>query len=79
MLSPTAPNSVNILSKFNNLSRSKLYRPEKSLHFLVNNPDTGLQIKVNPEYDLHFVIFTGLVKAEAGSAEEQPARNYPSV
>jgi hypothetical protein len=36
-------------------------------------------IKVNPEYDLHFVIFAGLVKAEAGSAEEQPARNYPSV
>lgn len=57
----------------------QVYRPKKSLHFLVNNPDTGLQIKVNPEYNLHFVIFARLDKAEAGSAEEQPARNYPSV
>jgi hypothetical protein len=46
---------------------------------LVNNPDTSLQIKVNPKYSLHFFIFAWLAKAEAGSAEEQPGRNYPSV
>jgi hypothetical protein len=52
-----------------------MYRPEKSLHLLINNPDTSLQIKINPEYHLHYSIFAKLVKAEAGSAEEQPARN----
>jgi hypothetical protein len=52
-----------------------LYRPEKSLHLLVNNPDASLQIKVNPKYRLHLSIFAWLAKAEAGSAEEQPARN----
>ena len=57
----------------------KLYRPEKSLHLLVKNPDTSLQIKVNPEYCLHFSIFAWLGKAEAGAAEEHPARNHPSV
>jgi hypothetical protein len=46
---------------------------------MVNNPDTSLQIKLNPEYHLHFSTFAWLVKAEAGSAEEQPARNYTSV
>jgi len=56
-----------------------VYRPEKSVHLLVKNPDTSLQIKDNPEYGLHFSIFAWLAKAEAGSAEEQPARNYPSV
>jgi hypothetical protein len=56
-----------------------VYRPEKSLHLLVNNPDTSLQIKDNPEYCLHFSIFAWLAKAEAGAAEEHLARNYPSV
>ena len=56
-----------------------MYRPEKSLHLLVKNPDTSLQIKVNPEYCLHFSIFAWLGKAEAGAAEEHPARNHPSV
>ncbi|MEO6903143.1 MAG: transglutaminase-like domain-containing protein, partial [Bacteroidia bacterium] len=30
-----------------------LYRPEKSLHFLVNNPVTSLHIFFNPKYTLH--------------------------
>ena len=30
-----------------------MYRPEKSLHFLVNNPVTSLHIFFNPEYHLH--------------------------
>ena len=30
-----------------------LYRPEKSLHYLVNNPVASLHIFLNPEYHLH--------------------------
>ena len=30
-----------------------MYRPEKSLHFLVKNPVTNLHILFNPEYRLH--------------------------
>lgn len=33
--------------------RESMYRPEKSLHFLVNNPVTSLHIFFNPVYHLH--------------------------
>lgn len=32
-----------------------MYRPEKSLHFLVNNPVTSLHIFFNPKYTLHLL------------------------
>jgi len=35
--------------------RIYLYRPEKSLHFLVNNPVTSLHIFLNPKYPLHLL------------------------
>jgi hypothetical protein len=31
-----------------------LFRPEKSLHLLVDNPDTSLQFKVSTGYGLQY-------------------------
>ena len=50
-------------------------RPKKSLHFLVNNPNTNLHIFFNPKYHLHFFYICGGDKTETSNAEEQIVRD----
>jgi len=54
---------------------SIMSRPKKSLHFLVNNPNTNLHIFFNPKYHLHFFYICGGDKTETSNAEEQIVRD----
>lgn len=45
-------------------------RPEKSLHFLTNNPNASLRIYFNPKYSLHLLVLLLEIEMEISSAEE---------